>query len=235
VSYTGTDAIRIKTEYERRARELPQDFYSLAKPGNLLIHQHTQKACIQVLRNSDFFPLTGRRVVDIGCGVGTWLLEFAQWGADPAEMAGIDLMPDRVARARQRLPQSDLRIGSAGELPWVDESFDLATQMLVFENISDPVLERAMAAEMLRVVKPGGGILWFDLRVGNPKNPEVKGFRKHQIRALFPGCDAEIRPAVLAPPLSRSIAPHAWWAAEALSALPFLRTHYAAFLRKPIK
>jgi SAM-dependent methyltransferase len=233
MNYQGADTARITAEYERRAREIPADFYSLGRPGNLLMHQQTVRSCIGALRHANLYPLHGRRVVDIGCGVGTWLLEFAQWGAEPEDLAGIDLMPARIEGTRRRMPQADLHVGSASDLPWDDESFDLVSQMIVFSTFADPALKRAVAREMLRVLKPGGAILWVDMRVNNPRNPEVKGVRKAEIRELFPGCALELAPALLAPPLSRLIAGRAWALGEALHALPFLRSHYAGLIRKP--
>src|ERR1700681_993182 len=100
-------------------------------------------------------------------------------------LAGIDLMPDRLDRARHKIPQADLRLGNASELPWPAESFDLLSQSLVFTSILDAGLKHAVAKEMLRVLKPGGSIVWFDFRVSNPTNPEVKGLRRSEIRSLF--------------------------------------------------
>jgi ubiquinone/menaquinone biosynthesis C-methylase UbiE len=232
MNYTGTDTARISAEYQRRDREIPADFYSWGKPANLLMHQQALRSCIRMLRQASMFPLNGLRVGDIGCGVGTWLLEFVQWGADPSMVGGIDLMPERLDRARRRIPQADLYVGNASELPWPDEHFDLLSQILVFTNMSDPALKRVTAQEMLRVLKPGGGILWFDLRVDNPHNPEVKGLRRDEIRSLFPGCSVELTPTLLAPPISRLIAARCWALGEALHALPFLCTHYAGLIRK---
>src|SRR5258706_3117913 len=106
MSYNGSDILRISAEYERRAREIPQDYYSWGKPSNLL--------------------LNGRKVADI---VGTWVLEFAQRGADPADLGGIDLKPERLACVRRRIPEADLYLGSTSELPWPGDSFDLVSQL----------------------------------------------------------------------------------------------------------
>ena len=231
MNYQGSDNARISIEYERRAREIPDDYYSLGRPANLLMHHQTIRSCIATLQRAGLFPLGERRVADIGCGVGSWLVEFVKWGADPSNLAGIDLMPERVQKAMRRVPGADLRVGSASELPWADESFDLVSQVMVFTNIFDPDLKRAMASEMLRVVKRSGAILWFDMRV-NPKNPEIKAVRKAELRSLFPGCSIELTPALLAPPLSRLVAGSAWALGEVLHALPFLRTHYAGLIRK---
>ncbi len=227
------DAARITAEYERRAREIPPEQYSLARPPILLMHQQTVRACIRLLNRAGLFPMTGLRIADIGCGFGGWLLEFVQWKATAANLAGIDLMPERVEAARERVPGADIRCGNASELPWPDASFDLVTQFLVFMNIFDPELKRAIAAQMLRILKPGGTILWFDPRVSNPRNPEMRGLRSGEIRALFPDCDVHLESVLLAPPISRIFAEHAWPVAEALHSLPFLRTHYAGLIRKP--
>src|SRR5690242_11474926 len=103
-----SDTARIRAEYQRREKEVPRDFYSLAKPSNLLMRQQTVRSCIHVLQRAGMFPLHGRRVADIGCGSGLWMLQFMQWGASPADVAGIDLMPHRVERARTLLPQADI-------------------------------------------------------------------------------------------------------------------------------
>ncbi len=234
MSYQGLDTIRIQAEYQRRARDVPRDYYSLEKPANLLMHQQAVRSCLAVLRRAKLFSLEGCRVADIGCGTGAWLLEFMKWGADPSRLAGIDLMPERIEAARRKIPQADLRLGNASELPWPDRSFDLVSQFLVFMNIFDPVLKRAVASEMLRVLKPGGAILWFDLRVDNPNNPQARGLRRKEIRSLFPGCEVQLMPAVLAPPLSRLIAPRSILLGEILHVLPFLRTHYAGCIRKAL-
>ena len=72
-----------------------------------MMHQDTASGCIKMLDRASLFPLRGHRIADIGCGAGTWLLEFMQWGADPAALCGIDLSADRIAAARQRIPHAD--------------------------------------------------------------------------------------------------------------------------------
>lgn len=229
-----SDTARIRAEYQRRDREVPPDFYSLAKPANLLMHQQIERSCVRLLHRAGMFPLNRRRVVDIGCGGGMWMIKFMHWGACPADVARIDLMPARIERARACVPQADIRIGNAAALPWPDESFDLVSEFTVFMNIFDRGLAAAMANEMLRVLKPGGAILWFDPRVNNPRNHQIRAIRAGEIRSLFPGCTVDLTPALLAPSLTRLLAGWAWPLAEALQELPFLCTHYAGLIRKPV-
>ena len=232
MNYTGSDTVRIIAEYERRARELPSNYYSWGDPSNLMAHQDTASGCIQMLDRASLFPLRGQRVADIGCGAGAWLLEFMQWGADPTALCGIDLSADRVAAARERIPHADLRIGSAADLPWPDACFDIVSQFTVFTSILDPILKRAIANEMLRVLKPGGSILWFDFRVDNPNNAQVRGIGAREIRSLFNGCDIELASEVLAPPISRRVASWSKPLASILKSAPCLRTHYVGLIRK---
>jgi len=233
MGYTGMELTRISAEYERRAREIPQDFYRWNKPGNLLIDEQMVRGCIKALDRSGLFPLDGRAIADIGCGDGTWLLEFMQWGAEPGLLSGIDLSAERLARARARVPQADLRIGSASNLPWADESFDLVTQFKMFTSILDSDLKRTVAREMRRVLRPMGAILWFDFRIGNPSNPHVRGVSASEIRSLFDGCRIELFSVLLAPPLARLVAGWSRPLAEMLHAVPALRTHYVGLIRKP--
>lgn len=175
MNYQGADTIRIAVEYERRARDIPRDFYSLGNPGNLLMHHQTVRSRIAALREASLFPLHGRRVADIGCGSGGWLLDFLQWGADPTDLAGIDLMEYRLQQARRLIPQADLHVGSASELPWPDQSFDIVSQFMVFMNMFDPVLKHAVASEMLRVLKPGGRSAVVRPQSGQPEQSPGEG------------------------------------------------------------
>lgn len=226
---------RVRSEYERRARELPVHFYSWNRAVNLFFHTETVRVCIEMLLQEGLFPLNEQKVADIGCGVGTWLLEFAQWGADPHSLAGIDLSENRVFRARRRLPEADLWTGDACDLPWPDGSFDLVTQFTLFTSILSTPVKQRIAAEMLRVLKPGGAVLWYDFRFNNPRNLNVRAIEVDEIRSLFPNCTVRLERMTLAPPIARRIVPVSWILALFLEKISFLRTHYLGIIRKPVQ
>jgi ubiquinone/menaquinone biosynthesis C-methylase UbiE len=236
---------RILREYERREREIPVDFYSPTHPANLFFRQSRERAVLQLLGRSNLFPLHNRRVLDVGCGTGQWLVDFETWGADRANLAGIDLVPSRVEQAAARLsglrdesgrtvsPGADIRLGDASRLPWEDDSFDLVVQSMAFSSILDQEMRRNLAREMARVVAPGGVILWYDFSVDNPRNPHVRGVRTKEILALFPGFTFESQRITLLPPLARRVAGISVLAAELLTRMRFLNTHILAVLRSP--
>jgi len=232
VDEEAAEISRIITEYKRRERELPPDYYGWQRPANLFAHLSTVSACVRELSRAKLFPLTGLRVLDVGCGRGSWLLEFCQWGAIPEDLAGIDLDENRIAEARRYLPAADLRVGDARQLPWPDGRFDLVTQFTVFTSILHAAVKRKIASEMLRVLKPGGAILWYDFRYNNPHNPHVRGIGAREIRSLFPDYSVRLRTVTLAPPIARRLVPLSWTIASLMEKVPLLRTHYLGIIRK---
>jgi len=221
---------RIRAEYARRHREIPRDFYSWSRLPNYFADSQLVRDCIAELKRENKFPLENLSVADIGCGSGRWLLEFAQWEA--SEIHGIELDEARWRRAKDRLPSADLHVGDARHLPWADGSFDLVSQFTLFSSILNGTVKKQVAAEMARVAKPNGVILWFDLRFNNPRNPGVRGIGAKEIERLFPDCDVRLRSVTLAPPIARLVVPVSWVAACVLEKLPFLRTHYLGVIRK---
>jgi SAM-dependent methyltransferase len=221
---------RIRAEYERRRREIPADFYSWSRDVNFFYHSQIARASIRALREAGRYPLNGCKVLDAGCGSGAWLLEFAQWGAD--QLHGLDLDPGRLDIAARMLPGADLRCGDARALPWPDECFDLVSQFTMFTSILDADVKRSVAGEMLRVLKRDGMMLWYDFRINNPANRNVRGIEAAEIRSLFPGCDVTLKRTTLAPPIARRIVPVTWIGALLLEQIPWLRTHYVAVIRR---
>ena len=206
--------------------------YVWSRPANLLLHQQAVRGCISALHRAGRFPLRGQSVADIGCGDGDWLLEFTQWGANPAALSGLDLNQGRIQRARRRLPQADLRTGNAGELPWPDSSFDLVSQFTVFTSILDPPLERTAPKKCCACSNPTARFYGSIFASTTHGDPHVRGIGASRIGALFPDCAIELTPVLLAPLLARLIAGWSWPLAEILSAIPLLRTHYVGLIRK---
>jgi SAM-dependent methyltransferase len=139
----------------------------------------------------------------------------------------------RIGRARERLPDADIRQGNGESLPWADGSFDLVLQSTVFTSILDGAMRATVAGEMARVLSPSGAILWYDFFRDNPRNPDVRGVGSDEIRRLFPGLDVSLRRITLAPPIARRVAPRSWVGAATLEAMRALNTHYLGMLRHP--
>jgi 2-polyprenyl-3-methyl-5-hydroxy-6-metoxy-1,4-benzoquinol methylase len=103
---------------------------------------------------SGVFPKEGKsqRALDIGCGFGSLMMALEK-RFDYA--AGIEIQQERVDWAKKRAPKSEIICGSAAQLPWQDNFFDVVISTDVFEHIPADVQQLA-AAEISRVLKPGG-------------------------------------------------------------------------------
>ncbi len=132
----------------------------------------------------------GERLLDVGCGAGAVLGVIGQ--AFPGlALAGIDLVPEQVAYARDHLERlglaADLRSGDARALPWADGSVDHVYMMWFLEHVGDP---RPFLAEARRVLAPGGTITINETDYSMfhvwPPDPELEYLGAGQ-RALFAG------------------------------------------------
>jgi ubiquinone/menaquinone biosynthesis C-methylase UbiE len=122
--------------------------------------------------------LQGWRVMDVGCGDGTWTRSYVEFGAEPEDITGVDVSDAWLDQARRKNPAITYVTGDGINLPFPDASFDLVTQWVCFSCIPDYGLRRRVAGEIMRVMKPNGYIFWWDLpatvhpsRPGEPLNP----------------------------------------------------------------
>jgi SAM-dependent methyltransferase len=198
---------------------------------NLLRLQERDWVYASMLRRSGLASLSGLDVLEVGCGDGGGLQRLVGLGADPERLSGIELIEDRLLAARRRFPAADLRLGSGHALPYPDGTFDLVTQMTMFSSIVEPGLRVAIAREMVRVLRPGGRILWYDAR-GGPRTPDFRPLPPSELRRLFPGCRVSARPATLRWGLMERLAPRSRLAAQLLERIPALCSHTVAVIRR---
>jgi ubiquinone/menaquinone biosynthesis C-methylase UbiE len=207
--------------------------YSWFNPSYLFMMQERERQLLTLLRRHGFALLEIYKILEIGCGTGYWLREFIKWGARPENITGVDLLSDRVTEAKKLCPEAvQIQCGSAAEIAFPNDTFDLVLQSTVFTSVLDASLKQQMAAEMLRVVKRDGLILWYDYHVNNPWNSDVRGIKRQEIAQLFPDCLIQLQRLTLAPPLARLLAPYSWLACYLLEKVPWLCTHYLGVVRK---
>jgi len=223
------EAQRVLDAYARRERLGLDSRYAYWLPANLFMYQARERIFLSLLRDANMVPLTGRRVLDLGCGDGAVLRDLVRYGASEVNLHGLDLIEDRVEGAKAALPSADIRLGDAQKLPWPDDNFDLVLGFTFLSSVVDQGARRRIAAEIARVTRPSGRVVFYDFRL-NPTNRTVRPVHPEHIQQLFQGRDMVVRSTTLAPPLTRLLmrAPGGWLACSALEVLPFLRTHFLA-------
>ena len=141
----------------------------------------------------------GCAIVDIGCGTGNAVLRLAK--KEPCLLAGIDISPQLLAVAEDKLSglPVDLRVGDAEtELPWPDDTFDVAIMTAAIHHFPNP---EKVLCQVFQVLKPDGSLIIADpffffpiLQIVNlllkiyPLNGDLRFFSQRGLRKLVERC-----------------------------------------------
>lgn len=113
----------------------------------------------QMLRRVGLHP--GWRVLDAGCGGGSYLALLAELLGPEGQIVASDIAPENIERVEQRIGRGEFacaveaRVADVTALPFPDASFDAVWCAAVTEYLTDAQLLVAFA-ELRRVVRPGG-------------------------------------------------------------------------------
>jgi phosphatidylethanolamine/phosphatidyl-N-methylethanolamine N-methyltransferase len=138
------DESAVLDAYRRWAPVYDYTFGVIAKEG--------RRHAVQILNSTE------GRVLEVGVGTGLSLPDYE----DHLEVVGIDLSPDMLEKARERVAEESLTHVTglhemdAGDLRFPDASFDTVVAMYVMTVVPEP--ERVMR-ELARVTKPGGQVM----------------------------------------------------------------------------
>lgn len=150
-------------EYRDTYRDEVQSAISFAGQDLAFFDEAKVRELLALIRSQLGDP-AGVRALDVGCGTGTI---DALLAPHVSAVDGVDVAPAMVERAAAANPAGSYRVYDGGRLPADDGAYDLAFAICVFHHVPPP--ERpALAAELARVVRPGGIVAIVE---HNPLNP----------------------------------------------------------------
>jgi SAM-dependent methyltransferase len=97
----------------------------------------------------------GKKILDVGCGLGMYSQEFSQEGA---LVFGIDVDGKKIEQAKGLFPKINFQTAGAEKIPFANNSFDLVFLHEVLEHVKD---EEKTIKEIVRVLKTGGRLILF--------------------------------------------------------------------------
>lgn len=174
--------------------------------------------------------ITNASILDFGCGFGDQIQWLCDIGATPNKIHGVDLIPARVDRAKNRCPRCNF---SCGDIDGLDQSlrFDIIFAMTVFSSILDDRLALYTAGKLRRILKDSGFICWYDIRYPSPMNQNVQAMTITKIKRAFSSCIVNVEPMSLLAPLSRRLGFATDLMYPILSSIPVLCSHYIGTIK----
>ncbi len=177
------------------------------------------------------------RVLDVGCGDGDSLWILLRLGFEPSNLSGVDIQEDKILQAKAKNPLMNFECASATSLAFLNDTFDISMESMMFLQLTDDDIARQIASEMIRVTKPGGILLVSDWRYSRPGRGEFKGVSRRRIADLYQvGRHTDVCRTFrgsLVPPLGRFLSRYlssAYFVVHAL--FPFVAGHTITVLRK---
>lgn len=227
---------RIRQVYDTRYRSAPGDYtyiWHTRNPVSYTYRQARERAIITLLNHHNI-EFEEAKILDVGCGSGDFLRFAASLGGAPHNLHGVDLMEQRIESARVLCPSGvHLSVQDARYLSFEAHKFDIISQFTVFSSILDDATQRDVAAEMNRVLKSGGLLLWYDMKNRSAPTSNTQGITRAHLTQLFPGY-VPLGQKLLHHRWISRLARRSWLLCELVEGLPgWPHTHILALLRKP--
>ena len=153
-------------------------------------------------------------------------------GGRPDRYIGVDLLEERIAIARERVPWGEFLLASADAVPLADESADAVAAVTLLSSLPARWFRARVAREIERLLRPGGLFVLYDLRFPS-RNRNLRPVTTGELHDLFPGWGLHSQSLTLVPPLARSRLAAGRTRYRVAASIPALRSHVAAVLRKP--
>lgn len=99
-------------------------------------------------------------ILDLGCGSGRHLVHLAALGF--SNLLGLDLVPQGIRNLQARLPGARGVVGDGTRLPLPAACLDLVVMVGIVYEIPAPGLHQAVFAEIARVLRPGGRLIFIN-------------------------------------------------------------------------
>jgi len=185
------------------------------------------------LLKSAAIDLSRARVLDLGAGEGGDCARFGDLGVQGDRLLALDILEERARRARRNHSWFRFLVGDAARLPFRDFWFDIVYQSTMLSSVLEADRRARIFAEVRRVLGRGGVFLSYDTRYPSPRNRNTRPLRPREFIQAFRGWPITLRSLTPLPQLVRLVAPFSLPACRALEAIPPLRSHILALVRKP--
>lgn len=138
-------------------------FAHLGKPGGVFSKGFARR----LKKITNLVDLKDKKILDMGCGEGVWMNQFCAF-TSPENVFGFDVDVQSLEifwKSESEIPHKNVIQAESENLPYPDNSFDIVFSNEVFEHVED---DRKSVEEVVRVLKPGGQLIFFTPNRGWP-------------------------------------------------------------------
>lgn len=211
--------------YDLRDSQNPRKLINSLNIYNLFVYSVEIKKFFE--RSS--IPITEALLLDYGCGVGARLLEIYRLGATFSNLYGFDCNPSRINIAKKIFESTNIMHGE-NSYSISPKQFDVLMNSTMMSSILDDKQASKIANEFYRLTKDSGFIIWYDLCLKNPYNPNVRSYKIKDILKLFPNHKIIYRKKICLPPVS-GLKELPFPLLRTIHTIPLLRSHYFIVLK----
>lgn len=230
----GEERRRVSDAYDRLLGDESAARWNRENPGNAAILAERTRRLSALLAERDSTDQL-LRLLDFGAGASTTLCpELDDSNPDAPQRTALDILFDRL-RSSADVTDAAQVCGDGQALPFPTETFDVVTSFTVFSSVLDHEIQGRIARELTRVLRPGGFVLWYDMRYRNPLNPNIRPLGRRTIDGLFPDLRRQLSSITVLPPLARRLIRGTDHLYPVAAAIPPLRSHLIGTLTKPLR
>jgi len=172
----------------------------------------------------------GAVVIDLGAGS---TVSFPGLH-DDSTILRTDLLLHRLVHGHNEAADGLFVCADGAALPYRDASASVVVASTLFSSVVNRAVQEHIGGEVTRVLKSGGFVLWYDMRLPNPGNKKIVSVRLNDMRRIFPTLVVDVaRSCTVLPPLTRRLGGATGRLYGPLARIPPVRSHLLAVLRKP--
>jgi len=122
----------------------------------------------------------GDAILDCATGTGDLAIAFKK-RVQNGRVVGTDFVPEMIELARKKSPRIEFEVADVTQLPYANDTFDVASISFGIRNVGDP---RKGIRELARVVKPGGRVVILEF--GQPRGRAFGAFYDFYRKRILP-------------------------------------------------
>ena len=231
-SQNEIEELRIRKIYNERDKK--KEIYNWYKSDVQQQYWERRNEFIKFFNINFGKELSDLKILDLGCGDGGIIRTLIEFGVNPENITGLELLESRIDEAKKK-SSSHIKwfIGDLEKLPQEYGNYDLIILCTVFSSILNDSLRFSLAKKIWDRLNNDGRILVFDFRYNNPLNKDVKRVSLHELKNYWPSNDFYYRKLWCIPPFSRYISCISQILPYILcNLIPILKSHFIFSVKK---